>query len=103
MFLGVRAARAVIISTQSTECNVTFIVEKERVSFRYCAKVLELELRNHEEVITNLETAKKNVLLNLNAQLEQIAFKSAARVFRTAYYVTKNSRHFSDFESLVDL
>ena len=30
-------------------------------------------------------------------------FQSTARVFRTAYYVAKNNKLFTDFESLIDL
>ena len=57
----------------------------------------------HKEAINILETAKKDVLLNLNAQSELAVFQSTARVFRTAYYVAKNNKPFTDFESLIDL
>ena len=57
----------------------------------------------HKEAINILETAKKDVLLKLNAQSEQAVFQSTARVFRTAYYVTKNNKPFTDLESLIDL
>ena len=39
----------------------------------------------------------------LNAQSEQTAFQSTARVFRTAYYAAKNSKPFTDFEKLINL
>jgi len=42
-------------------------------------------------------------LLNLNAQSEQAAFQSTAQIFRTAYHMAKNNKHFADFESLIDL
>jgi len=44
-----------------------------------------------------------HVLLNLNAQGEQTVFQSTARVSRTAYYMAKNSKSFTNFESLIDL
>ena len=46
---------------------------------------------------------KKNLFFNLNAQSELTAFQSTARVFRTAYYVAKNSKPFTDFEKLINL
>ena len=39
----------------------------------------------------------------MNTQSEQAVFQSTARVFRTAYYVAKNNKPFTDFESLIDL
>ena len=57
----------------------------------------------HKEAIIILETAKKDVLLNLNAQSGQTVFQSIARVFRTAYYVANNSKPFADFEKLIGL
>ena len=60
-------------------------------------------IQKRKEGINILETAKKNVLLNLNAQSEQAAFQSTARVLRTAYYVARNSKPFTDFEKLVSL
>ena len=57
----------------------------------------------HQDAINILETAKKDVLLNLNAQSEQTAFQFTARVFRTANYVAKNSKPFTDFEKLINL
>ena len=57
----------------------------------------------HQDAINILETAKKDVLLNLNAQSEQTAFRSTARGFRTAYYVAKSSKPFADFKKLINL
>ena len=42
-------------------------------------------------------------MLNLNAQSEQAVFQSTSRVFRTAYYVAKNNKPYTDFASLIDL
>jgi len=39
----------------------------------------------------------------LNAQSEQTVFQSTAQVFRTAYYVAKKNKPFTDIESLIDL
>jgi len=44
-----------------------------------------------------------HVLSNLNTQSEQTLFQSTARVSRTAYYMAKNNRPFTNFESLIDL
>ena len=44
---------------------------------------------------------QKDILLNLNAQSQQSAFGSTTRVFRTAYYVAKNCKPFTDFEKLI--
>jgi len=44
-----------------------------------------------------------HVLLNLNAQSEQTVFQSTARVSSTAYYMAKNNKPFTNFESLIDL
>ena len=38
--------------------------------------------QEHKEAINILETAKKDVLLKLNAQSEQAVFQSTARVFK---------------------
>ena len=40
-------------------------------------------------------------MLNLNAQSEQRAFNFTARVFRTADYVAKNCKPFTDFLKLI--
>jgi len=44
-----------------------------------------------------------HVLPNLNTQSEQTLFQSTARVSRTAYYMAKNNKVFTNFESLIDL
>jgi len=43
-----------------------------------------------------------HVLSSLNAQSEQTLFQSTARVSRTAYYMAKNNKPFTNFESLID-
>ena len=86
--LGGRASRGVNISTQWADGNVTCYGSTRTVQLSPLRKKIR-EHRNskaHQEAITILETAKKDVglLLNLNAQNEQTAFQSTARVFRTA-------------------
>ena len=44
-----------------------------------------------------------HVLPNLNSQSERTLFQSTARVSRTAYYMAKNNKPFTNFESLIDL
>ena len=99
--LGMRASRGVIISARLAEGNVTS-----------CGSTREAQLSSLRKKSTSTKTVKhikkisiflKQKLLNLNAQSEQAVFQSTARVFRTAYYVAKNNKHFTDFESLTDL
>jgi len=44
-----------------------------------------------------------HVLPNSNTQSEQTLFQSTTRVSRTAYYMAKNNKPFTNFESLIDL
>ncbi|KAK5915746.1 hypothetical protein CesoFtcFv8_001309 [Champsocephalus esox] len=39
----------------------------------------------------------------MNASSQESVFVSTAKVFMTAYYVAKNNKPFTDFESLIDL
>uniref|UniRef100_A0A3B3C8Y0 DUF4371 domain-containing protein n=1 Tax=Oryzias melastigma TaxID=30732 RepID=A0A3B3C8Y0_ORYME len=57
----------------------------------------------HKEVVKILETAKKDTLVNMNTKSQDFAFETTVRVFRTAYYVAKYNKPFTDFESLIDL
>lgn len=59
----------------------------------------------HNEATKILETAKMDTLINMNARRQEAIFEyeCTAKVFRTAYYVAKNDKPFTDFESLVDL
>ena len=103
--LGVRASRGVNISTQWADGNVTSYGSTRTVQLSSLRKNIP-EHRNskaHQEAINILEMTKKDVLLNLNAQSEQTVFQSTARVFRTAWYVAKNSKPFTDFEKLISL
>ena len=103
--MGARAYRGVNIFTQWADGNVTFYGSTRTVQFALLRKKI-CEHRNskaHQDAINILETVKKDVLLNFNAQSEQTAFQSTVRVFRTAYYVAKNSKPFTDFEKLINL
>ena len=67
--LGVRASRGVNISTQWADGNVTFYGSTRTVQLSSLRKKI-CEHRNskaHQDAINILETAKKDVLLNLNA------------------------------------
>ena len=84
--LVVRASRGVNISTQWADGIVTSYGSTRTVQLSSLRKKIR-EHRNSkapQEAINILETAKKDVLLNLNAQIEQTAFQSTARAFRTA-------------------
>ena len=103
--MGVRASRGVNISTQWADGNVTSYGSTRTIQLSSLQKKIR-DHRNskaHQEAINILETAKKDVLLNLNAQSEQTAFQSTSRVFRTAYYEAKHSIPFTDFEKLISL
>jgi len=103
--LGMRASRGVSILARWAEGNVTSCGSTREAQLSSLRKKIH-EHKNsqaHEEAINILETAKKDALLNLNAQSEQAVFQSTARVFRTAYYVAKNNKPFTDFESVIDL
>ena len=41
--------------------------------------------------------------MDINARSQEASFHSTARIFRTAYYVAKNDKPYTDFESLIDL
>ena len=100
--LGMRASPGVIIWAEG---NVTCCGSTREAQLSSLRKKIH-EHKNyqaHKEAVNILETAKKDVLLNLNAQSEQAVFQSTTRVFKTAYYVAKNNKPFTDFESLIDL
>ena len=103
--LGVRASGGVNISTQWAYGNVTFYGCTRTVQLSSLRKTIceHRNLKAHQDTINIPETAKKDALLNLNAQTEQTAFQSTARVFRTAYYVARTSKPFTDFEKLINL
>ena len=103
--LGVKASRGVNISIQWADGNVTFYGSTRTVQLSSLRKKIceHRNLKAHQDAINILETAKKDVPLNLNAQSEQTAFQSTARVFRTAYMWQKNSKPFTDFENLINL
>ena len=102
--LELKASRGVSISAQWTDGNVTYGSTRKDQLSSLRKKIHEhRHSKAYKEAINILETAKKDVLLNLNAQSEQTAFQSTARVFRTAYYVAKSSKSFADYEKLISL
>ena len=74
--LGVRASRGVNISTQWADGNVTSYDSTRTVPLSSLRKkICEHSNSNAHQEATNIrETAKIDVLLNLNAQSEQTAF-----------------------------
>ena len=74
--LGVRASRGVNISTQWADGDVTSFGSRREVQLSSLRKKIHKhrKLKAHKEAINILETAKKDVQLNLNAQSEQTAF-----------------------------
>ena len=71
--LGMIASRGVIISARWAECNVTSCGSTREAQLSSLRKKIH-EHKNsqaHKGAINILETAKKDVLLNLNAQSEQ--------------------------------
>jgi len=103
--LGMRASRGVIISVRWAEANVTSCGTTREAQLSSLRTKIHKHKNSqaHKEAINILETAKKDVLRNLNARSEQAIFQSTARVFRTAYYVAKNNKPFTDLESLIDV
>ena len=80
------------------------MVAQERFSSHHCSKrSTNTKTPKHINKLSVYLTAKKGVLINLNAQTEQTAFQSTAQVFRIGYYVSKNNKPSTDFESLIDL
>ena len=79
-------------------------VAQKKYSFYHCAKrSIKTNSKAHKKAIIIIEMAKKNVLLNLNAQSEPTAFPFTDRVFGTVCHATKNNKPFTDFVSLIDL
>jgi len=79
-----RASLGVIISNEWAKGNVTSYGSRREIQLSSLRKKLH-EHKNshqvHEEDINILETAKKDVLLDLHAKNEQIGFHSTAGVF----------------------
>ena len=88
--MEVRASRGVNISIQWAEGNVSYGRTREAQLSSLRKKIYDRKnSKAHKEATSILETAQKDTLHNLNAQSEQSAFGSFARVFRTGYYVAK--------------
>ena len=103
--LGLMASRGVNIASQWAEGKIAPFGDSRDVQLLSLRKKIHEHWNSqaHNEAIKILQTAKKDILLNMNATSQESAFESTARVFRTAYYVAKNNKPFTDFESLIEL
>jgi len=84
--MGRPSALTILTLPSAAEGNVTSFGSTREAQLSSLRKKIH-EYKNsqaHKEAINIFERAKKNVLLNLNAQSEQAVFQSTARVFRTA-------------------
>ena len=99
------ASRGVNIASQWAEGKIAPFGDSRDVQLLSLRKKIHEHWNSqaHNEAIKILQTAKKDILLNMNATSQESAFESTARGFRTAYYVAKNNKPFTDFESLIEL
>uniref|UniRef100_A0A3P8SJE1 Uncharacterized protein n=1 Tax=Amphiprion percula TaxID=161767 RepID=A0A3P8SJE1_AMPPE len=103
--LGVMSSRGVNIAANWAEGKICSFGQTREIQLTSLRKKIH-EHKNslaHKEVDKILQTAKKDILMNINATSQEFAFETTARVFRTAYYVAKSNKPFTDFESLTDL
>ncbi|QQP53599.1 Uncharacterized protein FKW44_006129, partial [Caligus rogercresseyi] len=91
--LGVSASRGVNIVSNWAEGNIAPCGHSRT----------HRESAAHNEAVKILKTAQKEILLNMNATSQESAFEATAKVFRTAYFVAKHDKPFTDFEKLIDL
>ncbi|XP_074872882.1 E3 SUMO-protein ligase KIAA1586-like [Carettochelys insculpta] len=95
--------RGVNIASQWSECRISSFGKTRKTQLTSLRKKI-IEHKNsaaHTEATRLLEAAKRDSLLK--AKYEEAAFVTTARVFRTAYYVAKMNRPFTDHKSLIDL
>lgn len=102
---GVQASRGVNITVQWAEGKICPNGKSREAQLSSLRKKIKdhRDSSAHNDAIKILETAKKDRLLNMNANSQESAFESTAKVFRTAYDVAKNNRPYTDFESMIDL
>uniref|UniRef100_A0A3Q1BX24 DUF4371 domain-containing protein n=1 Tax=Amphiprion ocellaris TaxID=80972 RepID=A0A3Q1BX24_AMPOC len=103
--LGVMSSRGVNIAANWAEGKICSFEQTREIQLTSLRKKIH-EHKNslaHKEADKILQTAKKDILMNINATSQEFAFETTARVFRTAYYVAKSNKPFTDFESLIDL
>uniref|UniRef100_A0A3Q1CEZ2 Uncharacterized protein n=1 Tax=Amphiprion ocellaris TaxID=80972 RepID=A0A3Q1CEZ2_AMPOC len=103
--LGVMSSRGVNIAANWAEGKICLFGQTREIQLTSLRKKIH-EHKNslaHKEADKILQTAKKDILMNINATSQEFAFETTARVFRTAYYVAKSNKPFTDFESLIDL
>uniref|UniRef100_A0A3Q1CW52 DUF4371 domain-containing protein n=1 Tax=Amphiprion ocellaris TaxID=80972 RepID=A0A3Q1CW52_AMPOC len=103
--LGVMSSRGVNIAANWAEGKICSFGQTREIQLTSLRKKIH-EHKNslaHKEADKILQTAKKDILMNINATSQEFAFETTARVFRTADYVAKSNKPFTDFESLIDL
>uniref|UniRef100_A0A672GNY5 Uncharacterized protein n=1 Tax=Salarias fasciatus TaxID=181472 RepID=A0A672GNY5_SALFA len=103
--LGVMATRGLNVASQWAEGRIAPNGHTREAQLTALRKKIHEHgnSKAHVEVIKILETAKKDTLLNMNARSQAAAFEVTCKVFRTAYYVAKYDKPFTDFEKMVDL
>uniref|UniRef100_A0A3P8U5N6 DUF4371 domain-containing protein n=1 Tax=Amphiprion percula TaxID=161767 RepID=A0A3P8U5N6_AMPPE len=90
--LGVMSSRGVNIAANWAEGKICSFGQRR-----------EIQLTSLRKKINEHKNSLKDILMNINATSQEFAFETTARVFRTAYYVAKSNKPFTDFESLIDL
>ncbi|XP_063788503.1 E3 SUMO-protein ligase KIAA1586-like [Pseudophryne corroboree] len=103
--LKIHAARGINIASQWAECNILPFGKTKETELTSLRKKIYIHKNSaaHAEAEKILETARKDILLNINGRSQEAAFEITSRVFRTAYYIAKMNRPFTDHESLIDL
>ncbi|XP_063810928.1 uncharacterized protein LOC135040731 isoform X2 [Pseudophryne corroboree] len=103
--LKIHAARGINIASLWAECNILPFGKTKETELTSLRKKIYIHKNSaaHAEAEKILETARKDILLNINGRSQEAAFEITSRVFRTAYYIAKMNRPFTDHESLIDL
>lgn len=91
--LGVKASRGVNIANNWAEGKIAPCGHSRNVQLSSLRKKIHEHRESvaHNEAIKILQTAQKDILLNMNATSQEFAFEATARVFRTAYFVAKQT------------
>lgn len=94
--LGVMSSRGVNIAANWAEGKICSFGQTREIQLTSLRKKIH-EHKNslaHKEADKILQTAKKDILMTINATGQEFAFETTARVFRTAYYVAKSNKTF---------
>ncbi|XP_006110332.2 E3 SUMO-protein ligase KIAA1586-like [Pelodiscus sinensis] len=95
--------RGVNIASQWSECQISSFGKTRKTQLTSLRKKI-IEHKNsaaHTEATKLLDAAKRDSLIK--AKNEELALVTTARVFRTAYYIAKMNRPYTDHKSLIDL